>query len=180
MSKETKPKETLMLRQPTASQDEIAFIYAGDVWVANRDGSDPRRLTAQKGQKDLPYFSPDGQWIAFSGKYDSGMNVYVISKNGGVPRRLTFHPSEEYVQGWTPDSKNVLFSSNQQSYHQRNTQLFTVPLEGGLPATLPMDMGFRGAFSPDGKQFAYTRYAETFWSWKRYRGGMTSPSGCSI
>ena len=131
MSKDVKLKETLMLRQPTASKNEIAFVYAGDVWTVNKDGTNPRRLTAQKGQKDLPYFSPDGEWIAFSASYDSGPNVYIISREGGAPRRLTYHSCPEIVQGWTPDSKNVLFASNQASYHQRNMQMFSVPVEGG-------------------------------------------------
>ena len=33
----------------------------------------------------------------------------------------------------------------------------------------------QAAFSPDGRSLAYTLYYEAFWSWKRYRGGMTVP-----
>lgn len=172
-SKPVSPQETLLLKQPTASEREIAFIYAGDLWIAGRDGSNPRRLTAQKGPKSSPHFSPDGEWIAFSANYDSGTSVYVISREGGSPRRLTYHPNLDFVRGWTPDGKRVLFASNLKSYHPRNYQLFTMPLEGGLPEPLPMDMAFRGAYSPDGKKLAYTRFGETFWTWKRHRGGTT-------
>ena len=173
MSENSKPKETLLLKQPTVSKTEIAFIYAGDLWIAGRDGSNPRRLTAQKGPKSSPYFSPDGEWIAFSASYDSGTGVYVISREGGSPRRLTYHPDVDAVRGWTPDGSRVLFASTLKSYHPRNPQLFTVPVEGGLPEALPMDMAFRGAYSPDGKKLAYTRFSEMFWTWKRYRGGTT-------
>jgi tricorn protease len=38
-----------------------------------------------------------------------------------------------------------------------------------------MPMAERASFSPDGRQIAYTAYFESFWSWKRYRGGMTVP-----
>ncbi len=62
--------ETLLLKQPTLSAEHIGFVYAGDIWVADLDGQHPRRLTAQKGRKLNPYFSPDGQSIAFSGDYD--------------------------------------------------------------------------------------------------------------
>lgn len=34
-----------LLRQPNVSARQIAFIYAGDVWTANRSGTEPRRLT---------------------------------------------------------------------------------------------------------------------------------------
>ena len=175
MSEKNNKKETLLLRQPSVSSNEIVFVYAGDLWIANRDGSSPRRLTAQKGVKTAPFFSPDGQWIAFSAKYDSEMSVYVISREGGSPRRLTYHPNISEVRGWTSDGKFILFTSNLNTPHPRNQRLFTVPFEGGMPVQLPLEMGFRGAYSPDGKKLAYTRYPEAFWTWKRYRGGMTLP-----
>ena len=167
--------ETLLLKQPAISADEIVFLYAGDLWIAGRDGSHPRRLTAQKGRKAAPVFSPDGSWIAFSANYDGNLSVYVIPREGGSPRRLTYHPYEDWVRGWTPDGKNVLFASARQSTTMRCRRLFTVSLEGGLEAPLPIPMAERGCYSPDGKRMAYTPYGEGFWSWKRYRGGMTVP-----
>lgn len=166
--------ETLLLKQPTLSTNHLAFVYGGDLWVADTDGRNPRRLTAQKGRKLNPMFSADGNWIAFSGDYDGNLSVYVISIEGGSPRRLTYHPSDDYVRGWTPDGQ-VLFASAREGITQRVRRLFHVPLEGGHPTALPMPMAERGAFSPDGKRLAYTQYYEAFWSWKRYRGGTTVP-----
>lgn len=171
----TQPTETLLLKQPTLSQDEIAFLYAGDLWTAARDGSQPRRLTAQKGRKASPYYSPDGQWIAFSADYDGSQSVYILPREGGMPRRLTYHPYPDAVRGWTPDGTAVLFSSTLNTISRRVRRLFTVPLEGGLPTPLPMPMAERGDYSPDGQRIAYTPFAEPFWSWKHYRGGMTLP-----
>ncbi|MBE0699634.1 MAG: PD40 domain-containing protein, partial [Anaerolineaceae bacterium] len=171
----TQAAETLLLKQPTLSKDEIAFLYAGDLWITARDGSHPRRLTVQKGRKTSPYFSPDGQWIAFSADYDGNQSVYIIPREGGMPRRLTYHPYPDFVRGWTPDGKTVLFSSTLNSMSRRVRRLFTVPLDGGLPVPLPMHMAERGDYAPDGLRLAYTPYFEPFWSWKRYRGGMTLP-----
>lgn len=167
--------ETLLLKQPTLSATEIAFVYAGELWIANLDGSSPRRLTAQKGRKLWPQFSPDGAWIAFSGDYDGNLSAYVISREGGEPRRLTYHPYEDAVRGWTPDGRQVLFASAKESISLKCPRLFTVPLDGGLPAPLPMPIADRGAFSQDGRLIAYTPHREAFWSWKRYRGGLTVP-----
>jgi len=172
---------TLLLKQPTVSTDQIAFLYAGDIWTAGRDGSHPRRLTAQKGQKTTPLFSPDGDWIAFSGNYDGNTSVYVIPSEGGSPVRLTYHPDEDWVRGWTPDGRSVLFSSGRDSVSRSTRRLFTIALEGGLPQPLPIHMAERGMFSPEldnsgnPRYLAYTSYREPFWSWKRYRGGMTLP-----
>jgi len=175
MPQTLKGKETLLLKQPTISADLIAFLYASELWIAERDGSNPKRLTAQKGIKSNPIFSPDGEWIAFSGNYDGNLSVYVIPKAGGSPKRLTYHPGEDYVRGWTSDGRSVLFSSGRSTISQRTRRLYTIPVEGGFPEPMPMDLAERGAFSPDGKRIAYTAYPEAFWSWKRYRGGMTLP-----
>ena len=64
------PTDTRLMEQPAISQDHIAFIYANDLWVAQADGSQPRRLTISEGIESSPHFSPDGSIIAFSGQYD--------------------------------------------------------------------------------------------------------------
>ncbi len=46
--------DTRMLSQPAVSADHIAFIYAEDLWVANLDGSSPRRLTVSEGIEFQP------------------------------------------------------------------------------------------------------------------------------
>lgn len=166
---------TLLLKQPTLSAEHVAFLYAGDLWLAERDGSRPRRLTAQKGQKSAPLFSPDGQWIAFAANYDGNQSVYVIPAQGGTPRRLTFHPDDDYVRDWSPDGRHILFASGLGSPTWRVRRLFTVPLEGGMPQALPLPSAERGSYAPDGARLAYTAYGEAFWTWKRYRGGMTVP-----
>ena len=35
-------EDTKLLSQPAISENHIAFIYAEDLWIANRDGSNPR------------------------------------------------------------------------------------------------------------------------------------------
>ena len=100
------PAPTLLVRQPTVSHDHVAFLYAGDLWIANRDGTNPRRLTVHEGVKFTPTFSPDGQWLAYSsGSFDRGFAVYVIAASGGSPTQLTFHPGSDMVQGWSPTAK---------------------------------------------------------------------------
>ena len=52
--------DTRLMHSPAISQEHIAFIYAEDLWVADKDGSNPRRLTIDDGVESDPVFSPDG------------------------------------------------------------------------------------------------------------------------
>ena len=117
----------LLLRFPTVSKTQIVFNYAGDLWIVSREGGDAHRLTSGIGIETLPYFSPDGSMIAFTGEYDGNRDVYIVSATGGVPRRLTYHPAEEDVAGWTPDGKNILFNSWGNSFMHFEDQFYTVP-----------------------------------------------------
>ncbi|HEY0590968.1 MAG TPA: hypothetical protein VGF40_04330, partial [Thermoanaerobaculia bacterium] len=60
---------TRLLRQPDIHHDQIAFVYAGDIWIGPTTGGIARRLTSHEGLEQFPKFSPDGRWIAFTGEY---------------------------------------------------------------------------------------------------------------
>lgn len=163
--------DTRMLAQPAISAARIAFIYAEDLWVANTDGTDPRRLTVSAGIESNPVFSPDGKWIAFNGQYDGNTDVYIIPVEGGIPKRLTWHPSADMVRGFTPDGKSVLFISQRNMFTRRYTQLFTVPVIGGPATQLEIPNAFYASYSPDGRSMAYNPTPDQFRQWKHYRGG---------
>ena len=165
------PTDTRLLGQPAVSAKNIAFVYADDLWVADLDGKNPRRLTSDTGLEASPVFSPDGSVIAFSGQYDGNTDVYTIPVAGGTPTRLTWHPGPDTARGFTPDGKAVLFSSPRNVYSNRHQQLFTVPLTGGMPTQLPIPWGFEASYSPDGEYIAYTPVRDATAQWKHYRGG---------
>jgi tricorn protease len=167
---------TRLLRYPDLSKDKAVFSYAGDLWIAPREGGAARRLTSGAGDKLYPKFSPDGRWIAFTAEYDGNPDVYVIPSGGGEPKRLTFHPSNDIVLGWTPDGKNILFRSDRiTAPPHRTTRLFLVSPQGGLPRVLPVPRGDLTSFSPDGNKIAYLETSQENRTWKRYRGGWSLP-----
>src|SRR4051794_6304787 len=144
-----------MLRYPAISRDRIAFVYAGDIWLAPKTGGAAVRLTSSPGEESFPRFSPDGTKVAYSASYDGNIDVFVVAVSGGEPTRLTHHPMADRVVGWTPDGTRVLFASSRESGRQRYNQFFTVGLDGGLPQRLPVPYGEFGMYSPDGRQFVY-------------------------
>jgi len=168
-----------LLQKPALSRMQIAFSYAGDLWLVPRGGGDAQRLTTGVGLETDPVFSHDGAWIAFTGEYDGNLDVYVVSAAGGSPRRLTYHPGVDSAVGWTNDGKHILFRSGRSSYSARFDRLFTLPVNGGgLPTELPLPMGEQASYSPDGSRLAYVPFwnrrtiPNAYISWKRYRGGL--------
>ncbi len=166
--------DTRLLSQPAVSGEHIAFEYAGDLWIADLDGTNVHRLTSHIGNEASPRFSPDGRLIAFTAQYEGNADVYIVSAEGGVPRRLTWHPGADAVQGFTPDGDAVLFRSSRAVFTNRYSQLFTIPVEGGHPAQLPIPNAYKATYSPDGRMMAYTPLGERFGQWKNYRGGTVS------
>ena len=166
--------DTRLLWQPAISNNHIAFIYAEDLWVANRDGSYPQRITVSEGLESNPVFSPDGKMIAFTGQYDGNTDVFVVPVTGGVPKRLTWHPGTDLVRDFSPDGKKVLFASQRNSFTNRYFQLYTVDIATGAEVQQPIPNAFWASYSPDGNSIAYTPIADRFEQWKNYRGGTMS------
>jgi tricorn protease len=166
---------TRLLRQPDIDGAHVVFCYAGDVWVAGSAGGDARRLTSFPGVESDPFLSPDSSLVAFTGDYDGNTDVYVVPVAGGEPRRLTWHPGVDRVRGWMPDGAAVLFASGRTSAPVNYPKLWSVSLQGGAPAALPVPRVFDGSLSPDGKRLAYQMIAPWENEWRNYRGGQTNP-----
>ncbi len=165
----------LLLRNPSLSQNNVAFLYADDIWTVSRKGGEAERLTSDGAVMAGPFYSPDGSQIAYSAHLHGNTDAYVIPAAGGVPRRITWHPAGSAVLGWSPDGKDVLIASGALSY-RHFLKLFRVHADGsGIPEPLPLPSGFQGSYSPDGESLAYEPITKWQPAWKRYVGGQTTP-----
>ncbi len=173
--------QTKLLRFPDIHGDRVAFTYGGDIWTAPTTGGSAIRLTAHPGVEVFARFSPDGQWIAFTGQYDGDEQVYVIPSSGGVPRQLTFYPAkgpltprwgwDNQVYGWSKDGKRIFFRSLRDSWTLPIARLYSVSVDGGPAEALPMPEAGSGDYSPDGARMVYSPQSRDFRSEKRYGGG---------
>jgi len=68
--------ETLLLRDPDISETHIAFVYAGDIWISDRDGDNARRLTSHSAEETGPIFSPDGETLTYTARHNGNTDVY--------------------------------------------------------------------------------------------------------
>jgi tricorn protease len=159
-----------LARHPDYHAGKIAFSYLGDIWTAGEDGSDPHRITDNIAREVYPRFSPDGKWIAFASNRFGNYDVFVIPVTGGAPKRLTFHTGNDEVVGWTRDSTRVIFrAARGDGAFPSVAVLYEIPVSGGMEKPLPLDWGFWGSYSPDGKSLVFNRHPAT-WSRQHYRG----------
>lgn len=167
-------QETLLLRNPSISQHHIAFVYGGDIWVADKSGQQPRRLTINPGVELNPVFSPDGQKIAFTGNYDGNTDVYVIPIEGGEPKRVTYHPGADVVRGWL-DNDNVYFTTTREYQYAQSPRLYRANIHQSGEQPLVMPEAYQGSPSPTGSHWAYIKNTDPTErdrvAFKRYRGG---------
>jgi tricorn protease len=159
-----------LARHPDYHAGKITFSYLGDIWTASEDGSNPHRLTDNIAREVYPRFSPDGKWIAFASNRFGNYDVFVIPVLGGAPKRLTFHTGNDEVVGWTRDSARVIFrAARGDGAFPSVAVLYEIPAAGGMEQPLPLDWGFWGGYSPDGKSLVFNRHPAT-WSRQHYRG----------
>src|SRR5687767_13006745 len=155
-------------RNPNWSWDgkRLVFEREYDVWTANADGSDQRRVEGVPTQDLLledrnPAFSPDGSLIAFFEKDTGPMgDIWVIPSKGGQPRQLTFDSNLGGTPAWTADGKFIVFSS----VRGGSRTLWKVPVAGGPPQPVLASAGedTEPEISRDGRQLIYTNTRNNF------------------
>ncbi len=151
-----------------ANDGRIAFTYADDIWLADANGANPRRLTAHVARDISPRFSPDGQWIAFTSNRSGNNDVYVIPAAGGEPRQLTYHSGDDQALYFTPDGTAIVMTSARGPLAW-GSPLYRLPLDGTVPTPMAMDIGRAGMIKQDATMVAFNRVLPTYWR-KGYRG----------
>ena len=117
---------------PSPDGNKIVFAYEGDLWVVPSAGGLALRITGMDGRETNPVYSPDGKWIAFTGRQNGNPDVFVVPAEGGEIIQLTFNDANDNVESWSWDSKFIYFNSNRYN----NITAYKVAVSGGTPIRL--------------------------------------------
>lgn len=157
-------------RYPTIYKNQIVFVSEGDLWIVSKTGGIARRLTTDMGECTHPMFSPDGQWIAFSGTHEGVKDIYLMPATGGASRRLTYLDGESHVVGWK-DARTIVFASAHAFPFSRNNEIFQVSIKGEFPQRIQVGPANYFSCGKGGSQAIQRHGSREFSHWKRYRGG---------
>jgi TolB protein len=154
------PKAPEQSFQPSWSPDgaRIAFWSTRDgnaeIYVANRDGTNVRRLTNNRGIDQSPTWSPNGTQIAFISDRTGTPQVWVMGTDGLGLRKIT---SESYADRptWSPAPYNEI------AYTARNGPGFdikVIELASGQIRQFTFGEGTNEspAWAPNGRHLAFT------------------------
>jgi Tol biopolymer transport system component len=155
----------LDVQTPAWSPDgrKLAFVSRSDgnseIYVINADGSGQENLTQHPARDSHPSWSRDGRKLAFvkmiqwkcprprvktpcnNDVYEP--NLYVVNGDGSGLRRLRTQWAALVDPSWSADGKTIRFGR------------YLVQADGSGQTELPRNVPFGGAWSPDGKRFAF-------------------------
>ncbi len=122
------------MSHPSLSPDgrQLVFSFEGDLWKTEISSGVASRITAMDGYETNAKFSPDGEWLAFTGTQYGNPDVFIMAASGGDIRQLTYHAASDDLEGWTWDSKELLVRSNREN----SASVYKIPVSGGNPVRI--------------------------------------------
>jgi Tol biopolymer transport system component/DNA-binding winged helix-turn-helix (wHTH) protein len=130
---------------------------AEEIWVANRDGSNPLQVTSMGGpQCANPQWSPDGRTILFNSRRTGSADLYLLRPDTGQLTQLTDDPGTEGEARWSRDGRWIYFGSDRTG----RLEVWRMPAAGGAASQITRQGGLRAIESRDGFLY-YSKDAST-------------------
>lgn len=163
--------DTPFVRHPAVhpNGETVAFSFQGDLWTVPTSGGRALRMTVHEAYASSPTWSPDGAQIAFSSNRYGGDDVYVMDAEDGRPERLTFYSGTDALSQWAPTGDLLFTTRRAYAQVERESEIYRVSAEGGVPMRHLDALGYAPAMSPDERFVVFERGSNNT-SRKRYRG----------
>ena len=148
-----------IVNTPSLNADgkQMAFNFQGDVWTADANGQNAKRLTIHEAYDTNPIWSADGKTIAFQSNRFGNGDVFVIPANGGLSKRITHHSATDVLTDYNKNG-DILFSTRRNfAQVEREYETHKVSSKGGTPTRFMSSLGFDSKLSPNGKFIAFVK-----------------------
>lgn len=138
--------------------ERIAYTSGGGVWVAARDGGEPRAVVeGLEGARD-PVWSPDGTTIAFYATASGAQDIWLVPAEGAEPRQLTREAAAlddgRFEPAWSPDGTRLAYVSNAADYWHDDVWVIDVESGRARQASRTLMASSTPVWSPDGSRIA--------------------------
>lgn len=146
-----------------SEEDQKAFKldkkFPMEIYIADADGGNVKRLTHADGYDGGPFFSADGKKICWRRFDRKGLTaeIYTMNIDGSDQKQLTHLGAMSWAPYFHPSGEYLIFATNKHGFD--NFELYLVDAGGGKePVRVTYTPGFDGlpCFAPDGKQLAWT------------------------
>ncbi len=125
----------LLVHDGTWSPNGEKIVYANghELYLANSDGSESRKLVTVTGVPSYPRWSPDGSILRFTVQDEktNSSSLWEVSADGTGLRPFLpgwYNPPGECCGNWTPDGKYFVFPSTRNG----KTNIWCIREKGGL------------------------------------------------
>jgi TolB protein len=95
--------------RPDYSQGYVWALHPFDIYTANPDGSDLRRIGSTDAYDAEATISPDGSRIVFTSTRDGDLEIYTMNPDGSDIRRLTHEPGYDGGAFFSPDGTKIVY-----------------------------------------------------------------------
>jgi Tol biopolymer transport system component/DNA-binding winged helix-turn-helix (wHTH) protein len=128
-----------------------------NLWLTDREGNNPRQLTALAAADFAPCISPDGRYVVFVSSRSGGRDLWRVDIDGSNEKQLT-DGARVSAPTFSRDGRWIVYSKTEEIVN-RETDLWRVPVDGGSPSRLTYGR-FAGypAVSPDGNLIAFYKF----------------------
>jgi Tol biopolymer transport system component len=101
--------------RPDMSKGYVWALYDYQIYTADADGGNLRRLTNTPGYNAEATLSPDGKTIVFTSVRGGDLDIYTMDADGGNVRQLTHELGYDGGPFFSPDGRHIVYRANHPS-----------------------------------------------------------------
>lgn len=130
-----------------------------DIFEADPDGSNLKRLTDAPGYDAEGSYSNDGKHIVFTSQRDGDLEIYVMDADGKNQRRITNGKGYDGGPFFSSDGSRILYRGDRRSDDKMNLQIRMAGTDGSYDKFITDNPIFNWCpfWYPDGKSFILTQ-----------------------